>query len=546
MSKSKLNTIPERFFTLVSGFRTWSSYNDPSVKDQVWLYFGDTNSNPPTEEETWATCVKLAYSPKVKKVMGDTFCVMPLYPNTPYYYPPQLVSKEETITLTDTHKLRISLPQEYKFPIFNSDTYKTVMSQAYSWGDHRDSTDECLAIVVIPEPLNILINLLQKSFNKRISLIVVTPEDTIQLPDFNNTQLSCVSPYKFLGECSKCLLMCPTEKDCTPRLLLNEVHSLNNRTQLTFSDAKEQWKPGKTTIEDFTFISPMYTAIHTFTKYKRPITQHTDLTASLLYDQRVKAQKLRQENKVRTVACQTLECTRCFLQSSCYAESRARYCEGHYHPTNHEAYDYVIAKVENPYTFKQTMTLLYNSGKCVNRYNNRIVHSSLDLVANKHIIFGIKYVYKPPKDPNTKKGLPDPFIGKHPLTYTAAKKLLTQLNGTFLELPNTFYPWIKKHKKEALAVLYETLAIDRIYNRAGWGSRTIFPISVSMRPEVPKPTTSLDMAWTLTITCKRYSGGVHPNDPDISSLDDIFKLKNRFNLLKQVRYIPTYEQLSLF
>lgn len=542
MTKNITDSIPERFFTLVSGFKTYSNYHNHNI----WLYFSDMNL---PEEESWSTCIKLAQSPQVKEIMGDTFCVLPLYPGTPYYYPRKVVLKEETVELSPTYKIQVAKPTEYVFEHFDNDAHKSTLSDAYDWNGHRDPADKCLAIVIAPDPLNIMLNLIHKTPNKQVSIVVVTPTATIQIPDFNATQLSCVSPYKFLNQCSRCVLLCPTAQDCFPRLLVNDLHSYDSTTKLDFSDAKEQWKPGKTQIEDFTFRSPMYTAVHSFTKYKRPITQHSDLTAEGLREQRVTAQKSRMQKRVRIAACQTLECVRCFIRESCekLPWPRATNCEGRFHQTAAEAYDYIISKVENPYTFKQTMTLLYNSGGAGD-YNRHKVHASLDLIANQHIIFGLKYIHKPPQDPNTKRAISDPFVGKHPLTYNAAKKLLTQLNGEFLELPKTFYPWVKRYKKEALAVLYETLAIERLYRLTGWGSRAIFPISVSMRALMgtPRKTTTLDMAWTLSINSKRYSGGLHPYTPQICNLADVFKLKNYFQLLKQVRYIPNHEQLLLF
>lgn len=143
----------------------------------------------------------------------------------------------------------------------------------------------------------------------------------------------------------------------------------------------------KSTIAEFTYVSPKLTALENFAKTYRPVEEHDfEMVEERSATVRQGILERKRRRKFKREVCST-----CLVQKGCrkeYSEKQEKHCSGPYAYTEKEAVQAVLSSTEIPFTNYQLLYLAYNSGELDKRYLRRKYWATFKVVGNK-LRFGI-------------------------------------------------------------------------------------------------------------------------------------------------------------
>lgn len=203
--------------------------------------------------------------------------------------------------------------------------------------------------------------------NKDEHVILYSPDKGVYTLNLQEVYYKCMLPHKIIMGCENCKA---TTNTCEIKKI--ELDYYGDEDSWTPEDAKEQLENRKSQLAGFTYISPKLTtpAIDWENKkecfgqlYRTP--SHHDFSRIDDMSEFV-ASGLRERGRAKRFTKKA--CSQCLITEKCEYN---RGCTGPYTDTEKTATDRIISKCKIPFTHKQLLYLLVNSGLLYERVNRR-------------------------------------------------------------------------------------------------------------------------------------------------------------------------------
>jgi len=359
-----------------------------------------------------------------------------------------------------------------------------------------------------------------ESFENKEPRRIITVHSPTEVTPFEGQKMytQCKHPHKHILNCDECIEQIPVDDAmCEVKSILYRRQHLED-TSMDMEEAREVLVHKKTRIGPFTMVSPVLTSDKCISSSYRPIEYHD-------FD------RVKENSAIRKQACaerkrfklfQREVCCKCMVKSECdHLEHGAtnwirRGCDGPIEGTEHQVAQRIVRQVVIPYTGKQLMILLQNSGELSERYNRRkyvLTFKTQYRNSQTHLIYGLN-----------RYTCPGEFIPFH--SYQEAINCIENYKRRYCLEPNPVLSTIQKATLVELANRDWSPTIQ-----AGWHSTSYPTLGLTYRPGYGF---TQEYAWNR--------GGTLPWNVNVSTLTDCYAHFANFSFAQRTSSPTAYRR----